>query len=137
MAKPKGSPKTGGRTAGTPNKSTVEKELELQAMRELVKARLCAMADRQMDHAEGVSYLVLRQKDGSYTRATDVKQVDAALAAGAESFRLFTQAPNTQAFSALLDRTYGRPPESLEVSTPEDRAFEIVIRKPWAKAEKA
>lgn len=31
----------------------------------------------------------------------------------------------------VLDRTLGKPAESVQVSTPEDKAFEIVIRKAW------
>ena len=87
-----------------------------EIIRELVLERWAGMVTKQADHAEGVSYMVLRAPDGSFVRATDVKQLDAALAAGAESFRIFTQAPNTPAFTALSDRAFDKPIERHELT---------------------
>jgi len=72
------------------------------------------MTKAQIEHAQGVSYMVLRAPDGSFARATDEKQIDAACAVGESAFRIFTQAPNTQAFADLMNRTFGKPPERLE-----------------------
>lgn len=127
----KGQPKVAGRVKGTPNKATVIAQLELEALRDYVKSRLPGLAEAQADHAQGIGYMVLRQPDGTYARATDVKQVDAALAAGATTFKLYTQAPNTQAFSALLDRTYGRPVEHHEVGGEDGGPIEHVFS--WRK----
>lgn len=131
MPAPKGHPKWGGKQKGTKNKATLEKELELEAMRQIVLEHLRPMTEAQIAHCQGVAYMVLRHKDGTFTRATDVKQIDAACAAGAEAFQVFTQAPNTQAFTALLDRTFGKPAESLEVSGPDKGPLHIVVEKPW------
>jgi translation initiation factor 2 alpha subunit (eIF-2alpha) len=58
--------------------------------------------------------MVLRMPDGTYARATDEKQIDTACAIGATAFRINTQAPNTQAFVALLDRALDKPKEQAQ-----------------------
>ncbi len=112
--------KTGGRRKGSVNRKTTVKRLEeardLEILKQLVLAELGPMTQAQIAHAKGVGYMVLRRPDGTFTRATDVKQIDAALAAGAGTFELFTQAPNTQAFSDLLNRTFGKPAESVTLT---------------------
>jgi hypothetical protein len=55
--------------------------------------------------------MVLRNPDGTFTRATNEDQINAALAIGGHAFQVHTQAPNTQAFVAVLDRTFGKPTE--------------------------
>ncbi len=135
MPRPKGLAKTGGRTAGTLNKATVQanidKELQREALRRLVCAKLEPMTQAQIAHAQGISYVVLRREDGTYARATDEQELDAALAAGAEHFRVFTAAPNTQAFTDLMNRALDKPAEQLLVSGPAGGPLEIVVRKPW------
>src|SRR5207344_1664206 len=103
----KGHPKWAGRQKGTKNKATLDREAGLDALRQLVLARLGPMTLAQIEHAEGVGYMKLRRPDGSFERATEERQIDAALAAGGEAFKVYTQAPNTQAYTALLDRTFG------------------------------
>lgn len=90
-----------------------------QILREIVLERLRPMAEAQSQHAQGVSYMVLRHSDGTFTRATDEQQIDAACAAGAQAFQIFTQAPNTQAFVALTDRAFDKPVERTEVTGPD------------------
>ena len=85
-------------------------------LREIVLEHLAPMTLAQAKHAQGVSYMVLRAPDGSFTRATDERQIDAACAAGSDAFQIFTQAPNTQAFSALTDRAFDKPIERQEVT---------------------
>jgi hypothetical protein len=43
----------------------------------------------QIDESMGIDYLVIRRPDGSLVRATDQAQIDAALAAGGELFKLY------------------------------------------------
>ena len=111
-----------GRKKGSRNKATLLRERIEASIADTINAKLtelqrfvCGetlpMAEAQASHAKGVGYMVLRHQDGTYSRATDEKQVDAAIAAGAEMFKIFTQAPNTPAFTALLDRTFGKPQE--------------------------
>jgi hypothetical protein len=75
-----------------------------EALRAYVAQHIVAMTKAQVEPAKGVSVMVLRHPDGTFTWATDEAQIDAALAAGAEAFTIFTQAPSTKGFTALLDR---------------------------------
>lgn len=131
MPRPKGLPKTGGRQAGTKNKATIDKELHRERLRQMVVDALGPMTQAQIDHAQGVSYMVLRNPDGTFTRATDVKQIDAACASGAAAFRIFTQAPNPAAYKDLMDRTLDKPVEQVQLTGAEGGPLEIVIKKPW------
>lgn len=108
--------KFGGRQKGTKNKKTVETERRLQAMKDLVMKEIRPMTMAQIQHAKGVSYMVLRHSDGTYARATDQKQIDAACKMGGEAFQIFTQAPNVQAFTDLMNRTFGKPAENVNVT---------------------
>lgn len=100
-----------GPQKGAKYKKTLDAEARLLALRDLVSKELEPMTQAQIAHAKGVHYMVLRHKDGTFTRATDEKQIDAAIASGAMAFQIFTQAPNTGAFSDLLNRTFGKPAE--------------------------
>lgn len=106
-----------GRKGGRPlGQDTIDKAFHRERLRAIVIEELEPMIRAQVDHAKGVSYMVLRQKDGTFTRATDVKQIDAACAAGESAFRIFTQSPNTQAFADLLNRALDKPTEQVEVT---------------------
>jgi hypothetical protein len=126
----------GGKPKGYKHAKTIEKELERERLRQLVVAHLEPMTLAQIAHATGVSYMVLRNPDGTFTRATDEKQIDAACASGAESFRIFTQAPNPASYKDLMDRALDKPKEQVEVTGKDAGPLEIVIRKPWGKGEK-
>lgn len=121
---PKGA-RYGGKPKGYKAVKTVEKELAREALRQLVVAELAPMTRAQIAHAKGVSYVVLRNPDGSFTRATNEQQIDAACAAGAEAFQIFTQAPNVQAFADLMNRALDKPPEQLQVTGTEGGPLEI------------
>ncbi len=111
--------KKGGRPKGTTgilHKSTIDKELHREVLRQLVCAELQPMTLAQIEHAKGIGYMLIRRSDGTMSRATDEKQIDAALAAGGSMFKLFTQAPNVQAYTALMDRALDKPIERQEVT---------------------
>ncbi len=127
-----------GRPKGAKSQKTLDLEWERELLRRQILARLAPVTDAQLDHAGGVSYMVLRNPDGSFTRATDVKQVDAALAIGSSAFKLFTQAPNPQAYNTLLAYAVDKPkeqPQTLEVKG----TVNIVdtLRQRYAKRKKA
>lgn len=124
-----------GKPKGYKHQKTLEKEAALTMMRQMVIAELGPMVNAQLEHAKGVGYMLLRRPDGTFARATDAKQIDAACAAlGPDVAKMiFTQAPNVQAFTALTDRTFGKPPERVELTGSEGQPLEIVIKKPWAE----
>ena len=117
--------KTGGRVKGVLNKATVEREKGLDVIKELVLKELGPMTEAQIAQAKGVKYMILRQPNGSYARATDVKQIDVACAIGAEAFEVFTAAPDTQAFRTLTEQSFGRPVQRTELTGKEGGPVEI------------
>ena len=114
-----------GRKAGSKNKATVEREQGLDVIKDLVLRELGPMTEAQIAQAKGVKYMILRQPNGSYARATDVKQIDVACAIGAEAFEVFTAAPDTQAFRTLTEQSFGRPVQRAELTGKEGGPVEI------------
>jgi polysaccharide pyruvyl transferase WcaK-like protein len=106
--------------AGRPKGSLEAHTLKKQVLREVILAKyaeaLGPMLDAQIAHAKGVSYMRLRNPDGSFARATDEKQIDAAIAAGATWFQIFTENPHTPAFTALSDRAIDKPIEPVALT---------------------
>lgn len=134
---PKGGKRPGaGIKKGFKYARTIEKEIERERLRRLVIAKLEPMVEAQIAHAQGVSYMVLRHPDGTFARATDADQIDAACAEGAEAFQIFTQAPNVQAFSDLMNRTLDKPPEQLQVTGQAGGPLRFVVEVPWRRLEK-
>jgi len=82
---PRGGVRPGsGRKKGSKEPQTIDKELKREELRKMICAQMQPMTEAQINHAQGVSYMVLRAPDGTFARATDVKQIDAACAAGAK-----------------------------------------------------
>lgn len=125
--------KTGGKPKGYKAQHTLAKELHRERLRELVCQHLEPLARAQIAHALGVSYMVLRHPDGTYTRATNEEQLNRALAAGSKAFEIFTQAPSTAAFADLMNRALDKPAEQLRVTGADDGPVEHVFR--WAMPE--
>lgn len=133
---PRGGKRPGaGLPKGYKFQKTIEKELERERLRQLVVAHLEPMTLAQIEHAKGVSYMILRHPDGTFSRATDEKQIDAACASGAQAFKIFTQAPNPAAYKDLMDRALDKPIEQVAMTGGDGGPIEIIIRKPWAEDE--
>jgi hypothetical protein len=127
---PRGGARTGaGRPQGAIEAATIAKAEARAFIRTLVRAELEPIVRAQIEHAKGVHYMVLRHGDGTYTRATDVKQLDAALAVGDAAFKIFTQAPNVQAFTALTDRAFDRPTEHHELTGVAGGPLDLVVTR--------
>lgn len=86
--------KQGASRRGYKAPQTLQKELKRQLLAQQVMAHRERMTAAQIEHACGVNYMVLRHPDGTFTRATDESQVEAACAIGASAFKIFTQTPN-------------------------------------------
>jgi hypothetical protein len=111
-----GGKRTGAGRPKGPTAATINKILERERLRQIVCAELEPMIRAQIAHAKGVSYLVLRNPDGTFTRATNAAQIDAACKAGAQAVRIFTQAPNTAAFTDLLNRALDKPADQIQLT---------------------
>jgi len=116
-----------GRPKGSESEETKQKRLHRQRIRELVAEQIDPITLAQIANAQGVSYMVLRQPDGTFARATDVKQIDAACAAGAASFRIFTQQPHQASAAMLLAYVADKPVEPYEHSGPDGGPIEVSV----------
>lgn len=130
-----------GRKPGKPNASTIsaaqEKELQRQELRAYIRSHVPRIVDAQIENACGVSYMMLRNKDGTFSEATNVDQVKAALAAGGNvlvqdedgtltwessflkglrPYRFFTRQPHQGSASMLLAYVADKPVEAVEVT---------------------
>lgn len=123
----------GGLRKGYKYKNTLDKDVQRDRLRKLICDKLEPLAQAQIEHALGVKYLVLRNPDGTYTRATNEEQLNKALEAGAEQIRIYTQAPSTAAFTDLMNRALDKPAEQLRVTGADDGPVEHVFR--WATPE--
>lgn len=121
---PKGGKQPGaGRPKGSQNAATIsaneQKAIARDVIREHIRGHIPAIIQAQVENAVGVPYMVLRAPDGSFVRATDEKQVDAALAAGNAAFKIYTKEPHTPAATMLLAYVADKPVEPVEVSGPD------------------
>ncbi len=73
----------------------------------------------QTENALGITYMVIRDKNGSYVEATNEAQVKAALASGGDAFRLYTRQPHQASAAMLLAYAADKPVEPVEVTGPE------------------
>lgn len=113
-------PPTSGMKPGHKTPQTQEKEAHEAAARGVIQQAAVDMTQAQIQHAKGVSYMKLRLPDGSFANAKDEKQIDAAIASGAMSFQIFTQAPHTPAYMELMNRAFGKTRDGLDVTIKED-----------------
>ena len=121
----------GGRPKGRQNDSTLaanqQKALARELIREHIRQHIPDIVRAQTENALGVSYLVLRTRDGSYTEATDQAQVKAALAAGDAAFRVYTRQPHQGSAAMLLAYVADKPVEPVELSGPDGGEIEVSL----------
>ena len=96
---------------------TLEKEQAREFVRQMVTERLPRLVEAQMDNAEGIRHLMMRDpKTGKFERLTgDAKQIDKALKTKS-AFWIYTKDPSTQAFTDLLNRALDKPAEHVEIA---------------------
>lgn len=140
---PKGGPQPGsGRPKGStgkngPQKATIaeneQKAIARQVIRDHITAHIPAIIEAQKENALGISYLVLRNKDGSYSEATDKAQVTRALAEGGDAFRVFTRQPHQGSAGMLLGYAADKPVEPQEHSGPSGGPIETILASARAR----
>jgi hypothetical protein len=90
------------------------------------------MTDSQISAAEGVSYLVARDKKGGKFKHLTEEGAKAILSGQDKENEIaeeWEKLPNTQAFAYLIDRVFGKPGESVK----HEHTGGIVIT--WADTE--
>jgi hypothetical protein len=113
---PRGGKRPGaGRKKGYKEKGTLEKEALREQLRAKVAASLGPMTDAQIANAQGIKYLVAREKKtGKFKK---LSEAEAIIAMGQESdtevIEVWEERPNVQAFTDLLNRTIDKPIEQV------------------------
>lgn len=118
MAGKNGGPRPGGgRPPGSLNKATLsaneQKAIARQVIRDYILEHIPQMVLANIDNACGVSYMVLRNGDGSFVEATNESQVKAAIQAG--SMLLVEEPDGRMRWASTIDgekpaRIYTRQP---------------------------
>lgn len=108
----------GGKRPGAGRKKgpqTLEKEALRALVREKVGKALSRLIDSQIANAEGIKYLVVRDKrTGKFLRAT--KNAAEKLDPEQEIIEVWEKDPSVQAFTDLLNRTIDKPAEHVELT---------------------
>lgn len=113
----------GGKRAGAgrkpgvpqgPKATTLSKEAAREIARQMITAKLEPLIDAQVANAQGIKYLVGREKKtGKFTRLTQV-QVEAVLSGADDTYaylEVWEKDPSVQAFTDLLNRALDKPKE--------------------------
>jgi hypothetical protein len=102
-----------GKPKGTKNRSTIAKEAAREALRQIVLARMESLVSAQMAHAEGLKYLVTRdKKSGKFIRVTEaMAKAKSGLADNEETIEVWEKDPSVQAFTDLMNRAIDKPAE--------------------------
>lgn len=119
-----------GRPKGSKNKRTKELEMEESVLRSKIRERMDALLDAQFANAQGIKFLVVRERKGG-----KFVKVHEAMARGAQNGKLgkdeeiievWEKDPSVNAFKELLDRGYGKAKEA-----PQEIEGSLTIR--WEK----
>lgn len=101
-----------GPAKGTKYAPTIAKEAARDALRQIVLARMAQLVEAQMTHAQGLSYLVGRDKVGKFKKLTS-DEAEKALAGDSEYtlIEVWEKDPSVQAFTDLMNRALDKPKE--------------------------
>lgn len=103
-----------GKPPGTKHQSTIDKERAREAVRRLVIRRMRRLVAAQMANAEGLKYLVVRdKKTGKFIRVTEAmaKAREQGLGEQEEVIEVWEKDPSVQAFTDLMNRALDKPAE--------------------------
>jgi hypothetical protein len=99
----------GGRPKGSKSPQTLDKLAAREFVRQFVTANLQPLLEAQAAHAQGLKYLVTRDKhSGKFVKVTEAM---AGSLKGDELVEVWEKDPSTQAFTDLLNRALDKPAE--------------------------
>ncbi len=128
---PRGGARPGaGRKPGEVNEHSLAKQANRERVRQRAEQHLDRVVDKVAEHACGVSYMRLRHPDGSFARATDEKQIDAAIALGAKWCEIFTESPNTSAAQLIIGYAADKPIEPHEITGADGGPVRVIVELP-------
>jgi hypothetical protein len=131
---PRGGARPGaGRPKGSIEPKRIEKEEARARLRALVMASMDPLVQAQIANAQGIKYLVAREKkSGKFRRLTEAQallQVGGEEANDLEIIEVWEKDPSVQAFTDLMNRTIDKPVEQVQA----DVSGALVIR--WQENE--
>jgi len=130
-----------GRPKGKPNQATIEKQIAEEELKQRVMRNLGDLLDSQFTLAKGVSYLLKRVtwKAGK-GKASKLKIIKDPLEIEryfngeydkkTEYYYITTDKPDNKAIDSLLDRTFGRASNSIDLSNPKGEEFKVRVFLP-------
>ena len=126
---PRGGKRPGaGRPKGSKEPQTLLRDMEREAMRQMVMAETAPMVAAQIANAKGIKYLVKRDaKTGKFVTLDEAQTAKMIASGDIELIEVWEKIPNVQAFDSLMDRTYDKPTQHVDmkadvnVSTVEQR----------------
>ncbi len=120
-----------GRPKGTKQPQTLAKEAAREVARTLITAALRPLIEAQIANAQGLKYLVTRdKKSGKFIRVTEA-MAKAKTGQDEEIIEVWEKDPSVQAFTDLLNRALDKPAEQVKVTGADDGPIEHVFR--WQK----
>ena len=110
----------GGKRAGAgrkPGKETLDKAAAREVVRAMVMAKIGPLVDAQIANAQGLKYLVVRdKKTGKFLRVGEAR---AAMQGESEeeTIEVWEKDPQVQAFTDLMNRALDKPAEQEQAVT--------------------
>ncbi len=128
--------KKGGRPKGSKSQKTIEREIALKELRDRVVRSYSSLLNSQMAIAHGLTflYVIRTNKKGQRSKPELVKSqatIEAFLADeldndDEEYFFMSTERPDNKAIDSLLDRTFGKAQQNMDV-TSDGKALSISL----------
>ena len=108
-----------GKPKGYKHQTTLEREEARKRLRERVIAEMEPLLSAQIANAKGISHFFLRDpRTKQFMRIEDPAKIQAALNRGEQGsfYWIFTKDPSIQAFTDLMNRTFDKPKEHVELT---------------------
>ena len=100
---------------GYKTQKTIAKEQAREALRQIVLSKMESLVAAQIAHAEGLKYLVTREKKtGKFIRVTEAMAKAKSGTGDEETIEVWEKDPSVQAFTDLMNRAIDKPAEQLQ-----------------------
>ncbi len=140
--------KKGGRPKGRKNEATIEKERELNAVKQRIMKNAQRIIDSQLSLSQGQQFLyrIDTNKKGIKSKPvliTDSEEIanyldgefgdGESLNTETEYYFITTKEPNNMAADSMLNRAFGKPTENMELTGKDGQPLVIEISETIAK----
>jgi hypothetical protein len=120
-----------GPRKGVKYKPTIDKATAREEARRFIQAQLPRMLGAQIEASCGVAHLMLRNPDGTWSKAPEkmtAEEMLAVLNGDRDRYYIATKDPNTSAFNTLAAYALDKPAEQVKVTGADDGPVEVVFR---------